>query len=97
MLSTTLLHPVSASQNTPCADSVHSAGTRMKADNHNAALMPIALSYFFNDAGQNVVELPLELAVALVEQPLFSVGVEHTILESALPLVLHPLDLVISA
>ena len=48
-------------------------------------------------AGHSVPALPLELAVALVEQPLLSVGVEHTVFESALPLVLHPLDLVVSA
>ena len=40
---------------------------------------------------------PLKFPVALVEQPLLSIGVEHTIFEGALPLVLHPLDLVVSA
>jgi len=38
---------------------------------------------------------PLKLAIALVEQPFLPVGVKYTILQRALPLVLHPLHLVV--
>ena len=44
-----------------------------------------------------MMDLPFKLAVALVEQPFLSVGVQNTILQGALPLVLHPLHLVIRA
>jgi hypothetical protein len=65
----------------------------------NASLMPLCASRGIPKGLQYglMVDLPFKLAVALVEQPFLSVGVEDTILQGALPLVLHPLHLVIRA
>jgi hypothetical protein len=65
----------------------------------NASPMPLCASWSVLRVLKYgmMADLPFELAVTLVEQPFLSVGVEDTILQGALPLVLHPLHLVIRA
>jgi hypothetical protein len=101
VLSNTVRHPACVSQNaTPFPFPIISFDQRPNPPHVKCKSHALLCSTGHFQGGWKhslMAVLPFKLAIALVEQPFLSIGVEYTILERALPLVLHPLYLVVSA